>query len=474
MQKIVIQNAHIQSVDLKTRMPFKYGIATMTSFPLVFITVHCEIDGIATQGIASDLLPPKWFKKDPNQSPSEELAELRSVIEHACDISSGLKGNSVFHCWQQLYQEQAVWGKQQNHPPLLYHFGTSLIERALIDAFCRHHQTTFFQALKENSFGIQLDTIHPTLDQTTLAKTLPNTPLTSIIARHTVGLSDPLTDSEIDPKDRLDDGLPQSLESCMRTYGLKHLKIKICGNFETDRQRLIDISHMVTHLNLKGFGYTLDGNEQFESMAGFRDYWNQLKSIKNLEPFMSHLIFVEQPLHRDVALNPDVSNEMSAWKDRPNMIIDESDGSLGSAAKAIRLGYSGTSHKNCKGIFKSIANRALINHLSMEHPSASFIMSGEDLCNQGPIAVMQDLCVAASLGIQSVERNGHHYCAGLSHHPASVQKQMLDCHVDTYHPSPSGWPTLHIHDGQVSTQSINQAPFGIHFIPTISDYNLTT
>ena len=134
------------------------------------------------------------------------------------------------------------------------------------------------------------------------------------------------------------------------------------------------------------------------------------------------------------------------------------------------MGYAGTSHKNCKGIIKSVANRALIHHLSTENPNASLIMSGEDLCNQGPVVVMQDLCVAAALGIESVERNGHHYCAGLSDHPASVQETMLQHHGDVYQSSPHGWPTLNIRDGQISMKTINQAPFGIQIIPETGDY----
>jgi len=470
MQNIKLHSAGITSVDLKTRMPFKYGIATMTSFPLVFLSLDCEINGHAAKGISSDLLPPKWFKKDPDQAPDAELKELRQVIEHACDICAGIQGKTVFECWQQLYNEQDAWGKQQNHPPLLTHFGSSLAERAMIDAFCRNNQTTFFQALKENALGIRLDGIHPELNESSIAETLPKAPLKNIIARHTVGLSDPLTEAEISPDERLTDGLPQSLDSCLNTYGIRHLKIKICGDFDTDRQRLLDIARIMTQRPPESFGFTLDGNEQFEEMGQFNDYWNRLTSINDLQHFMNHLLFVEQPLKRDVALNQEVSTALQTWKNKPRIIIDESDGTLHSAAEAIRMGYAGTSHKNCKGVIKSVANRAFIHHLTLKHSGSSCIMSGEDLCNQGPVAVMQDLCVTAALGIESVERNGHHYCAGLSHHPVSIREQMLQFHGDVYHPSPQGWPTLNIESGLISTHSINQSPFGIHFLPKTEDY----
>ena len=59
MSKIKVHSARCHTVDLKTRMPFKYGIATMTAFPLCFVEIDCEIDGRSAPGIASDLLPPK-------------------------------------------------------------------------------------------------------------------------------------------------------------------------------------------------------------------------------------------------------------------------------------------------------------------------------------------------------------------------------------------------------------------------------
>ena len=66
-------------------------------------------------------------------------------------------------------------------------------------------------------------------------------------------------------------------------------------------------------------------------------------------------------------------------------------------------GYAGTSHKNCKGIFKGLINRCLIEQRRSDGETT--IMSGEDLCNVGPVALLQDLAVCAALGIESVERN---------------------------------------------------------------------
>ncbi len=90
-------------------------------------------------------------------------------------------------------------------------------------------------------------------------------------------------------------------------------------------------------------------------------------------------------------------------------------------------------------------------------------LSGEDLANIGPVALQQDLAVAATLGVTSVERNGHHYFAGLSAFPVQVQRQVLDAHADLFRRADSGWPTLNIRDGRVSLESVLSAPFGVGF-----------
>ena len=90
-------------------------------------------------------------------------------------------------------------------------------------------------------------------------------------------------------------------------------------------------------------------------------------------------------------------------------------------------------------------------------------MSGEDLANIGPVALLQDLAVASSLGVSSIERNGHHYFAGLSAFPERVGEQVLESHGDLYHRSRDGWPTLSVRGGRVSLASLQRAPLGVGF-----------
>jgi hypothetical protein len=458
-----IGRGDIHLIDLETRLPFKYGIATMTRAPYAFVRVPITVDGVETCGIAADLLPPKWFTKVPEALLEDEVAEMLAVIEQARDLATGLEAETVFDAWRELSRRQSDWGRDQQLPPLLTQFGTSLIERALIEAVCRVNQQSFAEAVRENTFGIQLGEFDERLAGTEPADWLPTQPRTRIIARHTIGMADPLTDADIVESERLDDGLPQSLTACIARYGLQHYKIKVSGDFESDIGRVSRIAEIFIDHATPDFAFTMDGNEQFRTLESFRSYWERLTVVVELQSLFKHLLFVEQPFHRDIALDADVLGELSSWTTRPRMIIDESDADANSLRQALSLGYHGTSHKNCKGVFKSILSACLLSQLNRDDPQAGYVMSGEDLANVGPVALLQDLATTVTLGITSVERNGHHYFAGLSAFPAAVQQQTLRHHADLYHPSESGWPTLNIEQGEIDVTSVTAAPFGVGF-----------
>ena len=317
--------------------------------------------------------------------------------------------------------------------------------------------------LRANSLGLELGEIHPALKRSVPADFLPPAPLPQVIARHTVGLADPLTDDDIQLDERLDDGLPQSLVACIRAYGLRHFKIKILGDPARDTGRLVRLAALLQQHAPTDFAFTLDGNEQFTSFEQFREFWESVTARADLRDFFRHLLFVEQPLHRDAALQPEAGDALRKWPTRPPLIIDESDATPADLPLALRLGYAGTSHKNCKGILKGVAHACLLARFEREDPAGRYVMSGEDLCNVGPVALLQDLAVMAALGIRSVERNGHHYHAGLSQFPPAMQRQVLAQHPDLYQPGSRGWPTLRIADGKIELDTINRAPLGVGF-----------
>ncbi len=462
--KIRVCEGDVHLLNLHTRMPFKYGIATMTHMPMAFVRIALEVEGRVSLGVAADLLPPKWFTKDSARDVQDEVYEMLDVIETAVEIAEGQSAPSVFDLWLHLYDSQSAWATAEHKPALLAHFGTSLVERAVMDAFCRALAKPFHRAVLDNDFGLRLGELRAELEGYAPSAWLPARPHGEIVVRHTVGLNDPLTDGDIAVEERLHDGLPQSLVASIRSYGLRHFKLKLSGHFAHDRERLAQIAQILQAECGADFAFTLDGNEQFKSFAEFREFWESLRADAFLRTFLERLLFVEQPLPRAGALEPGLGDMLAAWPERPPFIIDESDSELASLPTALALGYDGTSHKNCKGIIKGIANRCLLKHRQRQKPKRPLLMSGEDLCNVGPVALLQDLAVCATLGIKSVERNGHHYNAGLSQFPREVQDQVLAAHGDLYHASSAGWPTLSIRHGRVALGSVNEAAFGVKFL----------
>ena len=106
----------------------------------------------------------------------------------------------------------------------------------MIDAVARLAGCPFNQALREGLYGFNPRRLVGEASGWT-ADRLPE-PSRTIDVRHTVGMLDPLSVAEIPADQRIDDGLPQSLEEDIDAYGLRWFKVKVCGDPVQDAARL--------------------------------------------------------------------------------------------------------------------------------------------------------------------------------------------------------------------------------------------
>ena len=140
---IRVLDSQLYIQNMRTRFPFRYGIASMTALPHLFVRLLVEVDGVEQWGVASDGLAPKWFTKNADQPFEQEIEEMLAVIQSAVRFAGYVSGaKSVFDLWRQVYAAQCCWANDEGYPPLLWNFGVSLVERAVLDAFCRakeHH-----------------------------------------------------------------------------------------------------------------------------------------------------------------------------------------------------------------------------------------------------------------------------------------------------------------------------------------------
>ena len=324
---------------------------------------------------------------------------------------------------------------------------------------CRIAGEPLHRLVPETTWGSDSATCIPSSAASSLPEVLPASPLGAGHVRHTIGLADALTAADLRPRIAWIDGLPQDLEASIRAYGLRYFKVKLCAALDRDVPRLRALIELLAARDRRRVVRHARWQRELPRLRAFREFWEQARAERRLADLWRHVIVVEQPVHRNRALGADAGQVLSEWTDRPPLIIDESDGAVGDVPAALDLGYVGASHKNCKGIVKGLANAAMLARRRGEGRPA--VLTGEDLCILGPVALLQDLAMMALLGIAHVERNGHHYYRGLSMMPESWQDAALAAHGDLYRRHADGFACLDIVEGAIRLGSANQAPFGV-------------
>jgi len=450
MTELDVRRADGYVCDMAFRMPFHFGKTTVYELPHLFVEVEIEVDGERETGLAAEGLSPLWFLKGADFVPG--LEAMVEVVEAALSgAEEAPPADSPFACWHDLHERQRRWAGDE-YPPLLWGFGPTTVERAVVDAFCRLRGTTFPEALRADALGLDLGAVHPELDGRAPSEFLPGESRETLTVRHTVGFTDPLVPADVD--DPLDDGLPQALSTYVERQGLTHFKVKVSGEPEPDRERLADLADLLAGRDAV---VTIDANEGYPDAPTFRDRWRALEDDPDVAPLLKDVVYVEQPLARDSALTDEARETFEEWEGPP-LIIDESDADVDSVRRALECGYAGTTHKNCKGLFRGIANACLLEHRARQGEQT--VLSAEDLTTVGPVGLQQDLAAVAALGPTHVERNGHHYFRGLSMLPGSVQEAVLEAHPDLYRRHQEGFATVDVDDGHIEVGSTLDAPFG--------------
>ena len=442
-----------------SRMPFRYGAVTVRAAPVATLEVTIETErGERASGYAADFLAYRWFDKRPDKSLLENVADLLRAVELAVAAYRRESAcRTAFDLWLACRAELEADPGEMND--LTRGFGLSMPERAVLDALGRLLRLPIGSLLISGATGIDPARLDAGLRAVELRQVLPARPLGTLWVRHTVGLLDPITRADVPAGDAVADGLPETLEEYLRTDRLRYLKIKICGRIGEDLDRLGAIAGLLARHPLP-CAVTLDGNEQYRDPVGFAELMHRLYANPELEPLSKAILFIEQPLERSVALAPDAARLLRDIS--TPVIIDEADGTLDAFSTAISLGYRGVSHKNCKGIAKSLLNLARAQRRNAELGSERYFLSAEDLTTLPVVPLQSDLAMVALLGIPHVERNGHHYFFGLNHLQPEEQEAALAHHPDLYVRF-AGSAVLCIREGALSVGSL-QVP-GMGFAP---------
>jgi len=438
--RFVVRDIVLHERPVRLRLPFRFGVVTLTECPQAFVHARIELaDGHSAWGGAAELMAPKWFDKNLALTNDDNFDQLRDVLRLASTAyRSDATPDTAFGHFARHHDAHQAACAARGHNPLLASYGPALIDRAVLDALCRALGVSFYAVVRDNIVGLGPRHVQfARFDWGAFLQTLA--PSAAIDARHTVGLVDAITASDLEHP--VADGLPETLEQVAARYGHRYFKLKVGGRIEQDVTRLRAIAAVLDRSDA-GYFVSLDGNEQYEDMAGVADLWSKMKAEPRLKRMVESIIFIEQPVKRQKALERKI-----AGIDKP-VIIDESDDSLDAFPRAKALGYKGVSSKTCKGIYKSLINRARCDTWGKD-----YFMSGEDLTIQPGLALQQDLALVTLLGLTHLERNGHHYVNGMAGLSQREQDAFLAAHPDLYERS-HGAVRVRIANGDLSIASL--------------------
>lgn len=441
----------------RLRLPFRFGVITVTHGRQAVVRARIRLeDGREGWGIAAETLAAKWFDKDPALSDAQNEHQLRRALEIAEAATSG--DNTAFGHFADSYAGVTAAAAAERLNPLVASYGRALIDRAMLDALLKLHGASFWGGMRANIGGMAAHQVVPDLAGFDFGAMLAGAqPLKRLHARHTVGLVDPITAA--DQAERVEDGLPETLEEVAATYRHRYWKLKVGGNVAADVERLSRIAGVLDRLH-GGYHASLDGNEQYEDADGALALWRAMGAEPRLKRLCASVIYIEQPVKRARALE----TGMAALAAERPVIIDESDGPLDAFVTGRALGYAGVSSKCCKGVWRSLINLARCRAWNATEGRERYFMSAEDLTTLAGACVQQDLALVALLGLPHVERNGHHFVDGFAGRPKAEAYRFLEAHPSLYADTPRG-PRLAIREGTIELDSLETPGLGATLEP---------
>lgn len=399
--------------DFRYRTPIKFGGMALDRVTLLDVDVTVETPGGKTaRGFASMPLGNVWSFPSRVLFYDETLAAMKALSERLAKLflESGMAGHPIdihFEIEQDFFQLATEVSQDRRLaepiPKLCALVCASPFDAAVHDAFGKVHMRNCY-----HTYGpgfVHYDLGHylgdefqgDRLEQFILREPKPVMPL-----YHLVGALDPIDDSDV--RERLDDGLPNTLPEWIRADGLTHLKIKLNGDdLRWDIERVVRVDRAAAQTQAERkvdqWFYSLDFNERCQSVDYLLEF---LAKVKEQTPAgFERIQYIEQPTARDLAANR--HNVMhKAAQIRP-IVIDESLIDLESLRLAQELGYTGAALKACKGQSASLL-------LAAAAQKAGMFLCVQDLTCPGASLIHSAGLAAHVPGVAAIESNARQYC----------------------------------------------------------------
>ncbi len=157
--KVKLEAVECFERDFKLRLPFRFGVITVTEGTQAIIraTIALE-DGRTSVGVAAESLGAKWFDKNPAFSDAQNLDQLRQALSIAIDLYRGRGWSTPFGLYADTYRDQLARGADLGLVPLVASYGPALLDRAILDAAGKAEGLSFAEMIGRNAAGIDVRT----------------------------------------------------------------------------------------------------------------------------------------------------------------------------------------------------------------------------------------------------------------------------------------------------------------------------
>jgi L-alanine-DL-glutamate epimerase-like enolase superfamily enzyme len=391
------------------RAPYKFGGAHVDRATILNVNVTVRTRaGKTAKGFGSMPMGNVWSFPSREMSYNTTLGAMKELAERIARITSGYKEyghpidiNATLE--PEYLKAAAEISKRLTLsspiPKLCALVTASPFDAAIHDAFGKVHNRGCYQtygrdlAPRDLSNYLNADFKGDYLDRYILPKPKPQ-----IAMFHSVGGADAVAPSEL--KERINDGLPETLADWIEYNGLTHIKIKLQGeDLKWDIDRTVNIDRVASETRPKvGWKYCVDFNERCPNVDYALEY---LRKVKEITPDgLDRILYLEQPTARDLKANR--QNLMhEAAKLRP-VVIDESLTDLESLLLAREMGYTGVALKACKGQSHAMLMAAAAQKYKM-------FLTVQDLTCPGA-SLIHSVGIAARVpGVAGVEANSRQY-----------------------------------------------------------------
>ena len=443
---IRIEDVGIEFKDYNYRVPIKFG--GIVSSRITLLNVNCTVSSIggkSAKGFGSMPLSNTWSFPSRALSYETTLGAMKTLARRISTLTGNYKeyGHPIDLNWEleprylKAAEEITRESKLPEPIPKLCTLVTaSAFDAAVHDAYGKLHGVNCYYTYGPEFMNHDLAYyVGPEYKGEYPDKYVLKEPIARMPLYHLVSAIDPLVESDI--KQRVNDGLPETLPEWINYNGLTHFKIKLDGDdLKWDSERVLSVDRVATETEKKrgvtGWVYSLDFNERCPNVQYLVDF---LHLVKEKSPGgFARIQYVEQPTARD--LDTHRQNVMfEAAKLKP-VVIDESLTDLPALMLSRQMGYTGAALKACKGQ----SNMMLLAPVMEKN---KMFLCVQDLTCPGASLIQSASLAAHVPGVKAIEANSRQFVPAAN---AGWEKRFPG--------------VFHITDGTMDTSHLNGLGIG--------------